>query len=105
MSWNDCTKEEQKVTLKCLIAIVDGPFFPDWEFSSLMGIQKEDLKEIISKWDFLDKESDELKSIIFNAIANLLSYPHGYKNLIEEYIPTFTNEEYLKNILYKLDAK
>lgn len=59
-----------KLVEQCLNAAIEGPFFPDWEFSSLMGIDRDGmslLKEQISKFSYLD--SDKLP-FLQNVINN-----------------------------------
>jgi len=102
MSWIDCTKEEQEIIRKCLEAVLNGPFLPDWEFSTLMGVEREELNKVINQWDLINKENDEIKSIISNTIGILTSYPHGYENLLEKYIPILANSKFLEDILNKL---
>jgi hypothetical protein len=100
MSWKDCNKNEQKLILQCLVGAAEGPFFPDWEFDTLIGSDKENLKYMIQQWDSLDKTSDEVMSVIVNAVTNLINYPHGHEEAMSMYISA--TEDNLKNILSKL---
>lgn len=46
--------EDQEVILQCLLAAADGPFFPDWEFSTLFGFEREEIRRTASTWPDTD---------------------------------------------------
>ena len=48
MSFHLLTPQEQKVIYECLQASVNGSFFPDWEFHTLFGLTRDEVREIIS---------------------------------------------------------
>ncbi len=41
---------DQNVVKACLRAAVDGPFFPDWEFATLFGLQRDEVRQVLSSW-------------------------------------------------------
>lgn len=58
-----------------LDAAVDGPFFPDWEFRTLMGVERNVMRQVLDEWPTVtDAELGDLA--VNNALLNLLSYPH-----------------------------
>ena len=47
MSMDD---DDIKMIGQCLRAAVDGPFFPDREFSTLFGFSRDELRHIADRW-------------------------------------------------------
>lgn len=76
------TEKEQKIVAACLRAAADGPFFPDWEFQTLFGITRQEVKAIADRYPDVDEDDDEIAGsndswlAINNTFANLLGYPH-----------------------------
>jgi hypothetical protein len=69
------TDRESDIVHAALRASVEGPFFPDWEFRTLMGVQREEMRAVLDAWPtVVDAEIADLA--INNAFNNLLGYPH-----------------------------
>ena len=62
---------------ECLRAAADGPFFPDWEFQTLFGLSRTEVRLIADSWPDVDASQADVELAVNNAINNLLSYPHG----------------------------
>lgn len=63
------------VVRECLTATVEGPFFPDWEFSLLFGLGREEVARVRERWP--DKKCPKLQDVaVTNALNHLLFYPH-----------------------------
>jgi len=60
-----------------LHATATGPFFPDWEFHTLFGLERSDVKAIVDAWPAIDDASENVSLAINNSMNNLLGYPHG----------------------------
>lgn len=60
---------------ECLNAAVDGPFFPDWEFHILMGLERDDVRQVASEWP-ATLNADTRDLAVTNVLNNLLGYPH-----------------------------
>ena len=43
----DLDPETLRITKECLRAAVEGPFFPDWEFQILMGVDRETARVVM----------------------------------------------------------
>ena len=69
--------KDKKIIFECLKASVYGPFFPDWEFSILFGLERNDIENIISDWEKININNKNVQLAINNSINNLLGYPHG----------------------------
>jgi hypothetical protein len=86
MSLANLDQREQEVVRECLAASVDGPFFPDWEFKTLFGLERFEVRRILSRWPYLDENDESVVLAINNSFANLLGYPTPN---IEENWPKF----------------
>jgi hypothetical protein len=78
------TGEDLKIIKECLQAAVNGPFFPDWEFHTLMGFTREEIAAIAAAWPD-STEPDEQDDAVNNVLNMLLGYPHGYESRWHEY--------------------
>ncbi|HEY7403238.1 MAG TPA: hypothetical protein VIB39_06935 [Candidatus Angelobacter sp.] len=76
----------------CLRAAVEGPFFPDWEFSTLFGLTRDQLKVIFSSWPNLDEADESVVLAINNSFNNLLGYPHRREDVWSEFVPVSAQE-------------
>lgn len=77
MGLSALTDEEKEVVFQCLRAAVDGPFFPEWEFFALFGLNRQDVARIVNTLPQVDDSEEIVSLAINNAMANLLGYPHG----------------------------
>ena len=89
---NSLDKEEMKIIGECLKATVHGPFFPDWEFNSLFGLEREEVKEIAEAWPNIESNTLKLSAAINGAFNNLIGYPHGKWKQWGEYISISSEE-------------
>lgn len=71
----------------CLRAAADGPFFEDWEFASLFGLERVEVRRIAGAWPDLDADLPEVSLAIQNSLVNLLGYPHTRKEKASAYVP------------------
>ena len=47
MSLANLDEKERGVVRECLGATVEGPFFPDWEFQTLFGLERDEVRRIL----------------------------------------------------------
>jgi len=59
----------------CLAAAVRGPFFPDWEFQTLMGLERAGVEQVLAAWP-ASISSENQDVAVNNVLNNLLGYPH-----------------------------
>ena len=71
------TSEERDVVRLAIDASVNGPHFPDWEFQTLFGITRAEAASVLARFPHLDAGNQIDHLVVYNAIANLLGYPHG----------------------------
>ncbi len=68
-------ENERQVIKECLQATVEGPFFPDWEFKTLFGLERDDLRRILEEWPGVGDTDNYVVLAINNSMNNLLGYP------------------------------
>jgi hypothetical protein len=84
----DLTEVERKVIRDCLRAAADGPFFPDWEFDTLFGLHRQEVRDIAFAAGPLDDARDDVRIAINNALNMLTGYPHRYgPDVWDKFIP------------------
>jgi hypothetical protein len=79
MSLANLDERERELVRECLRATVEGPFFPDWEFSTIFGLEREEVRKILSGWPELDESDKSVVVAINNSFNNLLGYPTRHK--------------------------
>lgn len=76
MGIDGLTEPERRLLLDAFRAAADGPFFPDWEFQTLMGFERSELRRVIAQWP-RPRDLETLDLAANNVLNWLLSYPHG----------------------------
>lgn len=92
MNFEKLTPDEQNVIYQCLKATVEGPFFPDWEFSILFGLKRDEVAELVKVWSNVDHTSKLVQVAINNSLNNLLGYPHKRFDIWNDYISVSPSE-------------
>ncbi|QDF03971.1 hypothetical protein [Myxococcus xanthus] len=82
---------DEKIIEECLRAAVEGPFFPDWEFPVLFGLDRAEVAAILASWPVWDDPAKQ-KLAINNSLNNLLGYPHKKWALWPQYISASPEE-------------
>jgi hypothetical protein len=75
MQIEQLTDEEAALLLAAFRAANEGPFFPDWEFHTLMGFDRSELGRLIDEWP-RPADPDALDLAANNVLNMLLGYPH-----------------------------
>jgi len=83
----ELTPHQVSAVKASLRAAAEGPFFPDWEFQTLFGVER-DLVGRLSHdlHDTTVAESDK-ECAVMNTLAHLLGYPHGRDTDLLTYVP------------------
>jgi ssRNA-specific RNase YbeY (16S rRNA maturation enzyme) len=81
------THDSIKIIRQCLYAATEGPFFPDWEFETLFGINRDLVRSVYASWPETQVNEKELIRAIIGSMGHLLGYPHGHSDLWFQYIP------------------
>lgn len=66
---------ETEIVNRALTAIVEGPFFPDWEFQTLFGVVRERMREELAKNPRSPEWADVHSSYVNSALFFLTTYP------------------------------
>jgi hypothetical protein len=74
-----------EVVRECLTAAVQGPFFPEWEFHTLMGLERTEVADLLEAWPD-SRGSEEQDLAVNNVLNNLLGYPHDEWRAWKNYI-------------------
>jgi len=69
-----------------LRAAADGPFVPDWEFHTLFGLSREQVRRIADEWPLPILPSEEVTLAVNNSFNTLLGYPHRKDDLWGDWI-------------------
>jgi hypothetical protein len=68
-------KSHHTVIKECVNAAANGPFFPDWEFATLFGLTRKEVREILNQWTDVDTASEHTRTAINSSFNNLTGYP------------------------------
>ncbi len=69
--------EDVQVFRESLIAAAHGPFFPDWEFATLLGLERAEVAAIAAAFSPATLLVGDVATALNGAMNNLLGYPHG----------------------------
>ena len=65
-----------------LKTMCEGPFVEDWEFQTVMGVSRDEMRSIHDKWE--EPPTDVALRVVRQALNNLIGYPHGRMSKVEE---------------------
>ena len=80
---DDLTESEKDVVRRALLAAADGPFFPDWEFQTLFGLERREVRDAASAWPNLSAAAHFLA--VSNALNNLTGYPIAQEERLADF--------------------
>ncbi|HKR58963.1 MAG TPA: hypothetical protein VJS64_04460 [Pyrinomonadaceae bacterium] len=86
MSLTNLNEADRDVVRQCLHATVEGPFFPEWEFYTLFGLDRNEVRKVLYAWQNLDESNESVNLAINNSFANLLGYSHGCESHWSQFI-------------------
>lgn len=85
------TAHERDTIRAALGAAVGGPYFPDWEFATLMGVTRSEAADVLATWPTTDDpETQDLA--VNNILLHLLAYPHGEDEALSRDVPVSREE-------------
>lgn len=76
MHFERLTESESRIIGEVLLAAADGPFFPDWEFHTLFGLPRDQVRTIARQWPQPQLPPKDVTLAVNNALNMMLSYPH-----------------------------
>jgi hypothetical protein len=86
MDFHSLSAEDTAIVGQVLRAASDGPFFPDWEFHILFGLQRSEVRAIANEWPNPSARLDDVEVAVNNALNNLLGYPHRMEEAWSQWI-------------------
>ena len=91
--------DDRNVVKACLRAAVEGPFFPDWEFPTLFGLEREEVRQVLESWPEGADAGTQFIAVN-NALGHLLGYPHGREDAWDDFIPV--GREQLQDLVWRV---
>ena len=88
------TDNEKQVIGECLRATAFGPFFSDWEFHSLFGVDRDEAIRVAESWPNIKETDISAGYLINDSFNNLLGYPHRKQSDWKTYIPVSRDKVY-----------
>jgi hypothetical protein len=77
MDFDSLSEADKAILGQALRAAADGPFFPDWEFHTLFGLERVKFRAIAHAWPKPVASREEMTMAVNNSLHNLLGCPHG----------------------------
>jgi hypothetical protein len=75
MALPELTERDHDVIKSALRATIEGPFFPDWEFETLFGCDRSEVRGVLGNWpDGIG--TDPTDGVVYGALRQLVGYPH-----------------------------
>jgi hypothetical protein len=85
-------EQARQIIFECLHAAVNGPFFPEWEFHTLSGLERQEIMQVAEMCPNIDDSNEQVNLAIHNSIGNLPGYPHGEENAWQKFISVSREE-------------
>ena len=76
MDFDTLSDKDKIIVGQALRAAADGPFFPEWEFQSLFGMRRSQVRAIADAWPQPAASLEDVTQAVNNSLNNLLGYPH-----------------------------
>jgi hypothetical protein len=86
MDFDHLSEMDKVIIGQALRASVDGPFFPDWEFHTLFGLERSAVRAIADAWPELTAPAENVTLAVNNSLNNLLGYPHRKEGVWSEWL-------------------
>jgi hypothetical protein len=80
------SQAESRIVGEVLRAAADGPFFPDWEFQTLFGLERQKVREVADAWPLPVADPQIVAIAVNNSFNMLLGYPHRKDEAWSEWI-------------------
>jgi hypothetical protein len=70
------TDSERDAVGSCLRVAADGPYFPNWEFETLIGASRDEVRAASDEWLKGMPRTARANEVAISVLVNLLGYPH-----------------------------
>ncbi len=85
-------EKQTQVIGECLRAAASGRFIPDWEFSTLFGVEREDVAWIADAWPEVNQSDETVWLAINGSMGNLMGYPIDRPKELPTYLSVSRDE-------------
>jgi hypothetical protein len=75
MDLHRISDSDKAIVGQALRAAADGPFFPDWEFDTIFGLTRNEVRAIAHAWPNVELNRADVAVAVNNSLNNLLGYP------------------------------
>jgi hypothetical protein len=72
MGLEHLTKDECETVLRCIRAIVEGPFLSEGDFHPIIGLERSEAAAVASRWSAVDESEEDVQLAINNSMNALL---------------------------------
>jgi hypothetical protein len=72
VSLEELSEAERTVVMKCVRAAAEGPFISEWEFHTLIGLERHQVADVALQWPCLDEAEERVQLAINNSMNTLL---------------------------------
>jgi hypothetical protein len=86
MDFDRLSAKDKATVGEALRAAADGPFFPDWGFHPLFGLEREEVRAIADAWPKQAASQEDVELPVNNSLNNLLGYPHHIEIVWSQWI-------------------
>jgi hypothetical protein len=76
MNFDVLSVADRIIVREAFRAGADEPFFPDWEFHALFGLERREVRFIADAWPTLSAQAQDVVLAVNNSLSTLLGYPH-----------------------------
>lgn len=97
----EMNQDELRIIEECLEAAAQGPFFPDREFQTLFGLNRDEVVKV-ANWPPTDEISEEVHVAVSGALNLLTGYPHGKDDEWTDYISV--SPQQVRTLLHRWEA-
>lgn len=78
--------DDRDLIHRALTACAEGPFFEEWEFHTLFGMDRSELRRCAVRWSEGASVDPEIRAAVGGALDNLLDYPHDRDSELETHL-------------------
>jgi hypothetical protein len=81
------SKKDCRLIRRCLKASCKGKFFPDWEFQTIFGVDRQTVEAVYQAWPVQTLDDETFRQAIIASMNNLSGYPHSREAELLRYVP------------------
>ena len=80
----ELSTEDHRILAAAMLLAADSPLFPDRNFRTLFGVEREELRYTANNWPHVDLTSQNVHCAVLNSLNHLVGYPHGQEDTVRE---------------------